>query len=208
MMKLSTHSFLFQFLSWCPGAIGYLLRQKFMPLYFKKCGQKIVFGRFIKINGSNKIQIGSGCVISDRVILDVGNSSDSKGNPTIELGGRSFIGVATVIRSIAGKVNIAKDVNIGSNCIINAQDNIHFGEKSLIAAYCSFGIDPVDNMNSDNSICIGDGSWLGARVKVLGGCNIGKDCVIGAHSVVSSDIPKFSIAVGQPAIVVKSRLSY
>ena len=49
---------------------------------------------------------------------------------------------------------------------------------------------------------IGEGSWLGENVCVIG-ANIGKHCVIGANSVVTHDIPDYSIAVGVPAKVIK-----
>jgi acetyltransferase-like isoleucine patch superfamily enzyme len=50
---------------------------------------------------------------------------------------------------------------------------------------------------------IGAGSWLGYSVCVLPNVTIGKHCVIGALSVVKSNIPSYSIAVGAPARVVK-----
>ena len=49
---------------------------------------------------------------------------------------------------------------------------------------------------------IGEGSWLGENVCVLGAI-IGRHCVIGANSVVTKDIPDYSIAVGAPAKVIK-----
>lgn len=49
---------------------------------------------------------------------------------------------------------------------------------------------------------IGEGSWLGENVCVLGS-KIGRHCVIGANSVVTKDIPDYSIAVGAPAKVIK-----
>lgn len=49
---------------------------------------------------------------------------------------------------------------------------------------------------------IGEGSWIGENVCVLGAC-IGKHCVIGANSVVTHNIPDYSIAVGAPAKVIK-----
>lgn len=52
------------------------------------------------------------------------------------------------------------------------------------------------------TIEIGEGSWLGENVCVLGS-NIGKHCIIGANSVVTSDIPDYSVAVGAPAKVIK-----
>lgn len=49
---------------------------------------------------------------------------------------------------------------------------------------------------------IGEGSWLGENVCVIG-AKIGKHCVIGANSVVTKDIPDYSVAVGIPAKVIK-----
>ena len=52
-------------------------------------------------------------------------------------------------------------------------------------------------------ITIGDDTWLGAGVIVLPGVTIGDRCVIGAGSVVTKDIPSDSMAVGNPARVIK-----
>lgn len=49
---------------------------------------------------------------------------------------------------------------------------------------------------------IGEGCWLGHNACVLG-ASIGKHCVIGANSVVTHDIPDYSVAVGSPAIVIR-----
>ena len=51
-------------------------------------------------------------------------------------------------------------------------------------------------------VVIGEGSWLGEHVCVIG-ASIGKNCVIGANSVVTHDVPDYSIAVGVPAKVIK-----
>ena len=52
---------------------------------------------------------------------------------------------------------------------------------------------------------IGDNVWLGSGVRVLDGCTIGKDSVIGTNSFVNTDIPEFAIAAGIPAQIVKMR---
>ena len=49
---------------------------------------------------------------------------------------------------------------------------------------------------------IGEGSWIGENVCIIG-ANVGKHCVIGANSVVTHDIPDYSVAVGAPAKVIK-----
>jgi acetyltransferase-like isoleucine patch superfamily enzyme len=52
---------------------------------------------------------------------------------------------------------------------------------------------------------IEDGVWLGCGVTVLRGLRIGKGSVIGAGSVITNDIPPYSIAVGIPAKVIRKR---
>ena len=49
---------------------------------------------------------------------------------------------------------------------------------------------------------IGDNVWCGAHVVVTSGVTIGERCVIGANSVVTRDVPAFSIAAGVPAKVI------
>lgn len=52
-------------------------------------------------------------------------------------------------------------------------------------------------------VSIGDGCWIGEKVCILPGVNIGKKCIIGAGSVVTKSIPDYSIAAGNPARVIK-----
>lgn len=52
-------------------------------------------------------------------------------------------------------------------------------------------------------ITIGDDCWIGGHVVVLPGVTIGKGCTIAAGAVVTKDIPDWSVAMGQPAKVVK-----
>jgi acetyltransferase-like isoleucine patch superfamily enzyme len=54
-------------------------------------------------------------------------------------------------------------------------------------------------------ISIEDDVWLGAGVKVLDGVKIGTGSIVGAGSVVTSDLPAFSVATGVPAVVKKRR---
>ncbi len=50
---------------------------------------------------------------------------------------------------------------------------------------------------------IGAGSWLGHGALVLGGANIGEHVVVGAGAVVTGDLPDYSVAVGNPARVIR-----
>ena len=52
---------------------------------------------------------------------------------------------------------------------------------------------------------LGDDVWIGAKATLLGGIIIGNGCVVGANAVVTKNVPSFSIAVGNPARVIRSR---
>lgn len=52
-------------------------------------------------------------------------------------------------------------------------------------------------------VSIGDNCWIGGSVTILPGVTIGEGCTIGAGSVVTRDIPPHSVAVGNPARVVR-----
>ncbi|RYG98835.1 MAG: CatB-related O-acetyltransferase [Alphaproteobacteria bacterium] len=52
---------------------------------------------------------------------------------------------------------------------------------------------------------IGDDVWIGQRAVVLPGVNVGSGAVIGAHSVVTRDVPPFSVVAGAPARVIRYR---
>lgn len=74
-------------------------------------------------------------------------------------------------------------------------DNLHGYEDIHTPIY-------RQNIVQNGTVEIGEGSWLGENVCVIG-ANIGKHCVIGANSVVTKDIPDYSVAVGSPARVIK-----
>ena len=53
------------------------------------------------------------------------------------------------------------------------------------------------------NLVIGNGTWIGTNAVIVGNIQIGKHCVIGANSVVTKDIPDYSVAAGIPAKVIK-----
>ncbi|MEO6802231.1 MAG: DapH/DapD/GlmU-related protein, partial [Granulicella sp.] len=59
-------------------------------------------------------------------------------------------------------------------------------------------------MDDEGYVEIGEGTLIGMGTMVLPNVRIGKRCVIGANSVVTSDIPDYSIAAGSPARVIRT----
>ena len=58
-------------------------------------------------------------------------------------------------------------------------------------------------MELSKGISIEDGVWIGNNVLIMPGVKIGKKAIIGAGSVVTRDVPPYTIAVGNPARVIK-----
>lgn len=133
---------------------------------------------------------------------------------SIQISKNCVVGLGVIIRTgFTGKIFIGRGVGIYDYSIIDIQDKIEIGDNTLIAPYC-YITDYDHKMKDKNTpiisqgyetspIIIGRNVWLGAKVIVLKGVKIGDNTVIGAGSVVTSDIPPNSVAVGIPAKVVK-----
>jgi acetyltransferase-like isoleucine patch superfamily enzyme len=116
-------------------------------------------------------------------------------------------------------INIGEDVQINDYVHIGAVGSITIGNNVLMASkiyisdhnhgsYDDFLSDhpmslPIDRKSICKPVVIEDNVWLGESVCVLPGVTIGKGSVIGAMTVVTKNIPAYSIAVGVPAKVVK-----
>lgn len=94
-----------------------------------------------------------------------------------------------------GHVRIGSGVRIASHCVILSSTH-NFEDPTMLIE--SQGVTPKETV-------IGDDVWLGAHTVVVAGIEIGAHSVIGAGSIVLCDIPPYSIAVGVPARVVRTR---
>lgn len=111
----------------------------------------------------------------------------------VSLGDRSAIGMDALV---IGPLVVGRDVMMGPRCIL------------LASSHDSTSVDQAMSMQgfkADQPIVIEDDVWLGAGVVVLPGRRIGRGSIVGAGSVVAADVPPYSVAVGNPARVVRDR---
>ena len=97
-----------------------------------------------------------------------------------------------------GSIIIEDKVSIGSG--VHFYTNNHKFSDTSQAIYDQGYPDPTGN----DSIVLKKGCWVGAAVIILPGVTVGENAVIGAGSVVTKNIPAFTVAVGNPAKVIKS----
>lgn len=115
-----------------------------------------------------------------------------------------------------------KSIHIGAHCFIHTQavwldsNTITLGDQVLIGPgvhiYTAYHpLASKDRLKPGNAgyvtkskpVNIGDRTWIGGGTRIMPGVNIGKDCTIGAGSVVTKDIPDGVLAMGNPCRVVR-----
>ncbi|OKL56492.1 hypothetical protein UA08_08242 [Talaromyces atroroseus] len=90
--------------------------------------------------------------------------------------------------------------------LVTIGDRVMFGPNvSIYAATHETDVQSRrENIEYARPVVIGDDCWVGGNVVILPGVTVGKGCTIAAGAVVSRDIPDWSVAMGQPARVVKT----
>lgn len=180
----------------------FYIKDKFKKGFYK-CISQIIYAPFfykfdknskiispLSIKNPNGISIGKNTTISDGVFL-----------------------IAEGLHKNEAKLIIGDGVNIGNHNHIVALHFVEIGNNVLTAdnvcisdnyhQYEDIDI-PISHqpISSKKETRIGDDTWIGENVCIISS-NIGKHCIIGANSVVTKDIPDYSVAVGCPAKIVK-----
>lgn len=156
-------------------------------------------------------QIGQGCRIY-RPLKIQGKSGIFFGNRVVVERG-AWLAAMGIEQGVAARLTIGQGTNLGHFNHIYATRSITIGANVLTAdrVYISDNLHGYQDISTPilhqpikqiGAVEIGDGSWLGEGVCVVG-AKIGKGCVVGANAVVTKDIPDYSVAVGIPAKVIK-----
>ncbi len=126
--------------------------------------------------------------------------------------GENFVVESNVWFDYGYNTEAGENFYVNHDCVFLDCNKIIFGDNVFIAPQCGFYAagHPLDAETRDaelefaKPIRVGSSVWFGGGVKVLPGVTIGSNVVIGAGSVVVHDIPDNSVAVGNPAKVIKT----
>ena len=160
---------------------------------FAEFGKHSVISPPLRISGEKRIKIGNNVFVGEYCWLQVLTLDGSNNDVAIEIGdGTSIVGSITL--SAVEKITICENVLIAKNVYI-ADHSHEFLQKGI----------PIKEQGVSiiRPVVINSGAWLGQNVVVFPGVTIGKNSVIGANSVVNSDIPNYCTAAGSPAKILR-----
>ena len=161
------------------------------PFQFKRFGKKSRIDKPLRIEGKQYMEIEDHVYVQPYTWLACQPLTGCK-NPILKFGKGCTIGHFNHIYATEGIV--LEDYVLTADKVY-ISDNLHSFEDPQTPIIQQ----PIRQIHP---VRIGEGSWLGENVCVIG-ASIGKHCTIGANSVVTHDIPDYSVAVGVPAKVIK-----
>ncbi len=140
------------------------------------------------------------------------------GGKGIEIGANVFIGrgarlEAHFVHKVGARISIGEGTRISPHVHIGAAERVEIGPRCGIGSFtwitdhdhdCANPLEPVvvnQRIRAAPTV-LEEGVYIGERVAILRGVRVGKGSIVGTNSVVTKDIPEYSIAVGIPARVV------
>jgi len=146
-----------------------------------------VHGNVLEAFKEGRLEVGEHTLLEPHVWLT------APGAARIRIGSGTFLNIGVMVASVE-LVEIGDHCMLANGCFVT--DGAHrFDDPDEPV--------PWQGFTSKGPTRIGDNVWCGANVVVTSGVTIGERCVIGANSVVTRDIPAFSVAAGIPARVLR-----
>ncbi|KHL08388.1 succinyltransferase-like protein [Mumia flava] len=147
-----------------------------------------VLGEALEMLRDGRLELGPDVLLEPWVWITGGPDA------RITVGEGSFLNVGVMLAA-SHRVEIGPHCMLANGCLVTDSDH-RFDDPELPV--------PWQGFTSRGPTIVGDNTWLGANVVVTSGVTIGRRCVVGANSVVTRDLPAFSVAAGAPARVIRT----
>lgn len=169
------------------------------PLFACRCetlGKGLQLEALPRVKGHTSIHVGNHVRFSGSLTVTSGRFND---HPTLRIGDRAFLGHNVTI-VCNREVSIEEDVLIAADCRIADYDGHTANPERRME-------DAPPTAEEIQAVRICRGAWIGLGSSILKGVTVGEGAVVGAHSIVTRDVPAFAVAAGAPARVVKQNVS-
>lgn len=169
-------------------------------LYFKKnrmtiARDAVVDWRYLRGAKIGRLTIGSNSIIKCKINFDASNGF-------ISIGENTYIGKSHLISS--RRISIGDDVIIswGVTIVDHDSHSVYWDYRKNDVREWKIGFKNWSNINIQ-PVNISNKVWIGFGVSILKGVNIGEGAVVAANSVVTKDVPPYSVVAGNPAKIIK-----
>lgn len=183
-------------------------------LLFSLSKPKFLFvGRGSKQQGIRYMQLGNFSRLATLTRLTAWPDGKLEIGRNFSLGDASIIENGFNFAAQKGEITIGDNVGIGAFSFISCPSSIHIGSDCLIGQYFSVhaqnhvfsGKDLIRHQGTtEQGVVIGSNCWIGAKVTILDGVNIGSGSVIAAGAVVTRSFPERSVIGGCPARTIRN----
>jgi acetyltransferase-like isoleucine patch superfamily enzyme len=150
-----------------------------------------VEGNVLEMLREGRLEVGAG------TLLEPGVWITGPGDARIRIGAGTFLNRNVMVAAVE-LVEVGDHCMFANGCFVT-DGNHRFDDPEAPV--------PWQGFTTKGPTRIGDNVWCGANVVITSGVTVGERCVIGSNSVVTSDLPPFSIAAGAPAKVLRT-ISY
>jgi len=147
-------------------------------------------GPFTLFAGKFRTLLTRGIINSCGKSVDI--EKNAKFSPNISIGSYSGLGINSLIQS---GVTIGDYVMMGPNVSIYTKNHKSEIDKPMI----------FQGFDEEKPVVIGNDVWIGANVIILPGVKIGDGAIIGAGSIVTKNVEKYTVVAGNPAKIIKRR---
>jgi acetyltransferase-like isoleucine patch superfamily enzyme len=147
-----------------------------------------VHGNVLEALREGRLEIGPNTLFEPGVWLT------APGDARIRIGAGCFLNLGVMVASLE-LVEIGSHCMFANGCFISDAEH-RFDDLTRPV--------PWQGFTSEGPTRVGDNVWCGAGVVITSGVTVGEHCVIGANSVLTGDLPAFSVAAGAPARVLRT----
>jgi acetyltransferase-like isoleucine patch superfamily enzyme len=174
----------------------------------------LLLGKNTKWFATGRITIGKYLKLGDNVYLSgLGTEGITIGN-NVGIGAHSNVIVSTSFNNIGKGIKIGNNVGIGEFAYLGGAGGLEIGDDCIIGQYLSCHPENHNYQDTDilirqqgvnrKGIKIANNCWIGSKVTVLDGVDIGEGSIIAAGAVVNQSFPANSIIGGVPAKLIKT----
>lgn len=194
------------------GLVPYMRGLLILRWRLGKCEGPLFLGRGARVLFPRQLYLGTSCAIGPYCQVNCLSSGGVKLGDRVTLREFGWVQLSSSPRFLGDCLTIEADTYIGPFAVLGAGAPVRIGSGCQIGA--GFRLSAEEHEVGDTGaevggdvtrrgIEIGDNCWIGNNVCVLDGVTIGRNSVVGAGAVVTSDLPPFSVAVGVPARVIR-----